>query len=390
MATDAILSRTFNTVFVAHIFLSLSFFMFVHLPRFLAGIGADEAEIGLLIGVGAVATVAVRMASGRFMDIYGRRPVLLIGASLNVAAILLYMTVSSLGVWVVVVRVIHGIAEGAMFTALYIYVADVIPASRRTEGLAIFGISGFIPIGLGGLLGDLLLEGGGFDRLFLTAAGVGIVGWSIAATLREVKPPLGRGRRGAGLFTVVSQRSLLPVWLAVSVFAVTIGSYFTFLRTFVDEVGFGSVGGFFSAYAVSTIALRVFFSWVPERVGEKRLLFPAFGALAAGAAVVATAGSARAVIFAGALTGIGHGYVFPILLAIAVTRAPDSGRGSALAFFTAILNLGVLIGGPILGLIIITGGYTTMYLSVMAFTVVGAASFALWDRRHDPAHAAAG
>jgi MFS family permease len=64
-----------------------------------------------------------------------------------------------------------------------------------------------------------------------------------------------------------------------------------------------------------------------------------------------------------------------------VDRAPDSDRGSAMSFFTALLDIGTLIGGPVFGAIIDTAGWDPMFF--VAGVGLGAATvvFARWDRR---------
>ena len=47
------------------------------------------------------------------------------------------------------------------------YGADTIPIKRRTQGLAIYGLSGLIPISFAGYLGDTVIAAAGFSRLFL-------------------------------------------------------------------------------------------------------------------------------------------------------------------------------------------------------------------------------
>jgi MFS family permease len=83
----------------------------------------------------------------------------------------------------------------------------------------------------------------------------------------------------------LTQRDLLPLWWITLVFNFALTAYFTFLRTYVDATGVGSVGAFFAAYASTAIALRVFAGWLPDRIGLKRALYPAMLTLAAGCSV---------------------------------------------------------------------------------------------------------
>jgi MFS family permease len=165
------------------------------------------------------------------------------------------------------------------------------------------------------------------------------------------------------------------------VFSLSLATFFTFLKTFVIETGIGSVGLFFAVYTGTAVGLRMIAADLPDRIGHKRVMFPAFGALAAGFLVLSQADGATDMAIAGLLSGIGHGYVFPIMFGMVVTRARASERGSASATFTAVFDVGTLVGGPLFGLAIRLGDYRAMWLLAAGLVVTGAATFAWWDGR---------
>ena len=313
------------------------------------------------------------------MDAEGRRVVILAGGMLNVLVCALYLTVTGLGPWLYAVRIGHGIAEAMLFAALFTHAADLVPPSRRTEGIAIFGVSGLLPISLGGLLGDVILARAGYTQLFQVAAGFAALSLLFSLPLRD-HSPAGADLPARGFLAAVAERDLLPLWFLGSVFAVALTATFTFLKTYVMETGIGSVGLFFTAYSVAGVLLRLFFGWVPQRIGPKRALFPALGMLAAGYLLLAFAPGTQALLAAGTLCGLGHGFTFPILLGLVVTRARAAERGAAMSLFTALFDGGVLIGGPALGAMIRFAGYPAMFASAAALVATGAVVFAIWDR----------
>lgn len=381
MIREPVITRDFSLAWLASFFEGLSWALFIHLPGFLDDLGASEAEIGLIFGIAAVAAVGVRPLVGQALDHFGRMPVIYVGNVVNVGSILLYFTVSAIGPWVYVVRVIHGIGLATLFSAFFTYGADVVPESRRTEGFALFGVSGLLPIAAAGVIGDIVLNVAGFRELFLTAALMAGIALVISLPLPERKPEQREGLARGGFFSVVRQRTLRPVWLMAWGMAFVLTAYFTFLRTFVDETNVGSVGLFFATYGAAAIILRIGLGWVPDRVGQKRVLFPSMGSLAAGFLVLSVATGSGHVAIAGVLCGIGHGYGFPILSGMVVSRALDEDRGSAVSIFTALFDLGTLIGGPVLGVIISGFGYATMFTFAAAAIVAASFVFAAWDRR---------
>jgi MFS family permease len=375
----SLLSRRFVVAWLVSTFGGLAFFLFIHFPGYLEDLGATEVEIGLLVAVTALAAVVIRPQIGKEMDRHGRRPMILIGGSINVVVLLLYLTVSSLGPWMYVVRALHGFAEAMLFAAIFTYAADIVPDDNRTQGLALFGISGMLPIALGGLIGDFVLARWDYQVLFLTSAILATISLALSTLLTESIVPAGRSVEISFLRSLW-QRDLMPLWWMTIVFSLALSAYFTFLRTFVDETGIGSVGAFFAAYSFIAILLRVAAGWLPDRVGPKRVLYPALGMFATGFVVLATAASATSVVVAGALCGAGHGYAFPILYALAFGRADDRNRGSASAIFTGLFDVGLLAGGPAFGALIAVFSYQTMFLAAAAWIVVGGVVFAGWDR----------
>jgi MFS family permease len=374
-----LLTGAFVLCFLANLAQGLAFNLFLHLPGFLNEIGASDVQIGFLFGLTGVAAILARPPIGRFMDTRGRRGVILTGNVLNVVAVGLYTCVEAVGPLVYAIRILHGLGEAMLFTALFTYAADCVPAARRTQGLALFGVSGMLPIALGGLIGDAVLRRGDYGQLFLTALCFALLSLLLSLPLRDLPRATGEEGEVRGFRAALGQRDLLPLWWITLIFAMGLASVFTFLKRYVDETGLGSVGAFFSAYSGAAILLRVFLGWLPDQVGPKRVLFPALAALSLAFALLAAAGGGRAVVMAGLLFGVGHGFTFPILFGIVVTRARDADRGSAMGIFTALFDAGVVLGGPLFGALVTVGGFSVMFSAAAAIVACGTLAFLLWD-----------
>lgn len=379
MPREPLFTRPFLLASAAHFLYALGFNLYLHLPGFLKALGAGEVEIGVIFGLTAATAIAARPWLGGAMDARGRRVVILAGGAFDVVVCALYLTVSGLGPWIQVVRIVHGLSEAMLFASLFALAADLVPASRRIEGLAIFGVSGMLPVSLGGLLGDVILAHGDYRLLFQVSVALAAGALALSIPLRD--PPRAPGDPPRGILAAFVQRDLLPLWFVGLTFATSIAAHFTFLKTFVLETRVGTVGLFFSAYAIAAVSIRIVAGRLPERLGEKRVLIPALFAMAIGQVVLARAGSAAAVGAAGVLCGLGHGYTFPILAGLVVNRARAAERGAALAIFTALFDGGTLVGGPLFGAVIRAAGYPAMFLSAAALAVFGALVFAAWDRR---------
>ncbi len=376
MRTGRLLTRSFVLAFASHFLHALAFSLYLHLPGFLHELGAAEVQIGFIFGATGLTAVLVRPLLGRAIDARGRRVVILTGGVAHVVICLAYLTVTRLGPWLVAVRVVHGVAEAMLFAALFAVAADVVPAARRIQGIALFGVSGMLPMSLSGLLGDAIIAHSGYRTLFQTSVLFASVGLLFSLPLRDVVRKAG-DLPSRGFFAAATQRDLLPLWGAGLCFATAIAAYFTFLKTYVIESGVGSVGLFFTFYSIAAIALRITLGSLPDRLGPTRVLVPAWLALAGGLILLSRASGNVGVAIAALLCGLGHGFTFPILLGLAVKRARPSERGTALALYTALFDAGTLVGSPLLGGVIRVAGYPAMFVCAAALVVAGGVGFVL-------------
>jgi MFS family permease len=180
---------------------------------------------------------------------------------------------------------------------------------------------------------------------------------------------------------VLRSRRMRPLWFGTALLAVAFSVVFIYVKTYAEQSGLESVGPFFLSYAATAIALRLFFGWVPDRVGPRKLLGPALAVYALCFLVLATGPEGAALLpLAGMLGGTGHAIVFPVLLAMVTTRSGAADRGGATAAFTAVLDLGAILFAPILGVVITQLGYSVMFISTAMLILIGAAVFYRLDK----------
>ena len=91
---------------------------------------------GLASSIFVLGAVIVRPLAGNLLAKVGRKKLLLFGLALFLFFTLLYFPIDRIG-WMLVTRFIHGFAFGISTTATGTIVVDVIPASRRGEGMGI-------------------------------------------------------------------------------------------------------------------------------------------------------------------------------------------------------------------------------------------------------------
>src|SRR3954469_13800723 len=138
-------------------------------PFFVAGpLRSGPAGVGLAVGAFSVSTLLLRPLAGRWTDRHGRRPLLIGGASLFAVLVVGHLLVTEL-VWLVVLRLLLGVAEAMYFVAGFAAVAVLAAPGRAGEALSYNSLALYLGIAIGPMIGQALLGLGGFSLVWVGA-----------------------------------------------------------------------------------------------------------------------------------------------------------------------------------------------------------------------------
>src|SRR3954447_2053062 len=131
-------------------------------PFFVTGpLGAGPAAVGLAVGALSATTLILRPLAGRWADRRGRRPLLIVGAALFAVLVAAHLLVTDLA-WLVVLRLLLGVAEALYVVAGFAAVADLAPPGRAGEALSYNSLALYLGLATGSMIGQALLGLGGF------------------------------------------------------------------------------------------------------------------------------------------------------------------------------------------------------------------------------------
>ena len=347
--------------------------------------GADLLGVGLIMGSASMAGILTRPLVGVGLDRVGRKGCLLAGCFTVMLASLAYTLVSRIGWEIYAVRLLHGLGMGMLMATFFTLAADIAPAGKRTQGIALFGISGHLSGIVGVPLGEKILVMGGYNALFVSAAGFALLSMLISGAAsepdnthvsqnRSIEHPLRKFLKLALL-----RENTVPL-LATSIFALGITSYMVFLKPFVRESGIGFVSFFFVSYSLTAVFVRLIAGNWPDRFGLKVVLYPSLFSMSLGLSLISVWPTSLGLLLSGILCGVGHGFIFPILSVLLINRAPNAERGSRMALFTLFFDLGILGGAPLWGWIAKGHGYPTLFFLAATILLVCWFSFIFLDK----------
>jgi MFS family permease len=333
------------------------------IPRFVHGpLGLDAASVGIALGSFSVSSLILRPFAGRLSDRRGRRFSLLIGATIFTAAAFGHLLVTDL-LMLVVMRLLLGAGEAFFFVAALAAAADLSPDERRGEALSFMSLSIYLGSAIGPIAGELLLNAGGYAVVWIAAGVMAVLAivlsWIAPETLK-VDPAAGGAGQGSGS-ALIDRRGIGPGLLILCA-AWGMGGYFAFLPLLVDQLGIGGASGYFAAFAIIVIALRIAFATLPDRVGGAPLAGTALAVSAIGLAVVAAVPSGTGLWIATVLFAIGTAFTFPAVLTLAVAGVPPDERGGVVGTTSLFLDVAFGLAPAVLGFLAGATGYPLTFL----------------------------
>ncbi len=384
-SADAVVTKPFMALTTAHFLASLGQSPLLLLPVYLEAIGATRAQIGLIMPTAAVGGLVFRPAIGWSLDRLGRKTTLLLGTLLCVASLVMLLAVRDLGPLVYLNRLLFGLGVGALFTGYFAFAADLVPQSRRTEGIALFGVSGLLPMAFNPFIDKLGIAPLDLRWFFPCLAVVIALSLPFLALAKEPHSarPKGKTSLRASL-TLLTQRSLWPVWCVAFVFAGVMSAFMDFASVAAKARGVVEVGPIWLAYAAGSIGIRLLGAKLPDRLGTSNVLTPAIASYAVALLLAAHAQDPLGFTLAGLFGGFGHGYCFPILTSQVVTRAPEAQRGSAMSMFTTVWTAAALIVSPLMGSVADAFDDRAMFSLAALLVVGGMGAWAILEHRLAP------
>lgn len=348
-------------------------------PMFVSEQGFREGALGLILGVYGLALFMVRSPIGFLCDLLvgHRRIVISVGFfCLAVANLLPAVYVST---WSLVVsRVLIGVGSGSFVAIVVLFTLYFPSGSGRFSTViaaSFFGWSQIIASPLGGWLAD----GFGAVTPFWAASALSVAG---ALMVLAIVEPV--------QLTTFTQRVLLPksinlylmafmmavVFLAVFATVYNVTQLYASTQLEINKTAQGILVTTFMSLFVVVVLIS---PYLEEAFGSTSVITAGMIFIAVGVLLTPTAN--LAVLFASeALTGIGLGLTFGLLMALSVEDVPVRQRFYAMGIFQSIYAIGMLVGPVVAGYLTQASGFSATFYSLGSFVLLAGGLFVFLRR----------
>ncbi len=377
--------------------MSFSFFILVPtLPFYLRDtFGIGQSMIGFVLSCYTIAVLSIRPFSGFLADTFPRKRVYIIAYCLFVATFFGYFAITTVLALFIALRIFHGFTFGSLTTTGNTLAIDVMPSSRRGEGLGYYGVMGNLAMAFGPMAGLFIISSGNYQILFWCSIAAGTTGLIFASMVNAPRrPPVLQPNKALSIdrFFLIEG---IPACLSLFMLAIPYGMTTCYMALYATQSGLtSSTGLFFTVMAVGLISSRlnsgkrVDCGLVTQTI-RRGIIIAFFGVLAEpvlGTAAEWSITAGYVVYFVAALLiGYGFGTMFPAFNTLFINLAPHSRRATANATYLTGWDVGIGCG-MLLGGFLSEHSFALCYLTGAGLVIVSLILFITFVTPHFERH----
>lgn len=352
-ASARLWTKSFTLLVIGNLFVFMSFQMLLPtLPPQAKEFGASEVQVGLVTTLFCIAAVIIRPLIGFLLESSKRKWLVIIGAA-SLLCITISYSFSTLIIFFLLIRFIHGLAWGWSTTANGTAAVELVPSKRLGEGLGYFGLSMTIGMIVAPSLGIFLYQTFGFSTLILVSSILGVIAVVLLflisyQTPKEVKEKLFNFREFSLLHSLIDKHGWYPSFITLLA-SFGQGTIVTFIVIFSIERNLDQVFLFYLFSAITATIVRPFVGKWFDKKGPWFLVIGCSISAILGLFILSFTYSVSHLIISGILIGAGFVSMMPVLQSWVISKTPSERRGIANGMFYSSIDLGIGISGIVFG-----------------------------------------
>lgn len=356
------------------------------LPVLVNSLGVSASIVGVVVGSFSVTALLIRPFAGPAFDSFSRKRMLITSQAIICVSLVGYSFANSVGL-LIAIRLFHGIGIGCGGPLAMSLVSEFLPFQKFASGISIYALAQSVAQVIGPACGLFVVDAVGFSATYLLAAGCILLALLCISFIKE--PP--RERPPYELkFDRMFAKEAAGQGIALMLIAISFSCMGSYVVLYGYERGVANMGVFFVVYALCLIITRPVSGKLADRLGTPLLLIAGVIFFGISYALLFVANSMPGFIAAAVAGSAGFGCCAPLLQSYALQAVPQSRRGAATNTTYTGLDLGMLIGPLVGGIVVdalasVTGtqaeAYAFMWL-VMLIPATGTLIISIhWARR---------
>ncbi|MGL4332564.1 MAG: MFS transporter [Bacteroidales bacterium] len=371
--TAKLFTSSYLFTFMSNFLMFFAFYMLLPvLPMYLTDqFGAGKSLVGAILASYTITALIIRPFAGFLVDMFQRKPLFLLAYTLFIAYFAGYMVAGTVMVFAIL-RATHGLAFGLVTISSSTVAVDIMPASRRNEGIGYFGLSMNIAMAIGPMTALYIFDTtGNYDYIFGGALLSGLIGLCCIFFIHT--PHKEKIQHEAISFDRFFLIKGLPGAINLALLSFSYGILSTYVAVYgSEEVGIKSgTGLFFVAMAAGLIISRVISGKMMNRGELNKVIESGIIIMFLSYIVFIFLKSALGFYLSAIFLGFAYGFVCPAFQAMFISLAQHNQRGTANSTYFIAWDLGIGTGVLLGGQIADISSYTSAYICGLILVVLG-------------------
>ena len=293
-----------------------------------------------------------------------------------------YLAASTLLLFTII-RTLHGAPFGALTVANSTVAIDVLPSSRRTEGIGFYGLSNNLSMAIGPTIGIFIYKyTHSFELLFWIALIVAFIGLAVDASVEIPEKEIVKNKAKISLDRFFLLRGWL-IGLNMVAFGFCFGVLSNYLAIYGKEV-MGITGGTGTYFMLLSIGLMLSRIQGAPALRKGRLTHNAGeGMLISLVGYTLFIACPNMIGYYGSsiLIGLGNGHMWPAFQNMCINVARNNQRGTANSTILISWDIGMGIGILIGGVVAEHLGYATAFWTVALINAIGVGTYFAYTKK---------
>lgn len=310
-----------------------------------------ESTVGAVLACYTLACLFIRPFSGYLVDTFQRKPLYLFALAFFVLLFLGYPCVKTVFMFALL-RMMHGFAFGMVSISSNTILIDIMPSSRRGEGLGYFGLSNNFAMATGPMVGMWLLEHYSYETIFYSSFCVSLCSFLIGSLIKTKYRPKVASKEPLSLDRFILLKGI-PAGVNMVFLAIPYGMMTSFIAIYAKELSVEGKPTSFYLFLAAGIALSRIFSGKLVDRGKMLLVIKVGIAVGGGAFLllgllpylgIPHRFISHGLYFSALMIGVGYGILFPAMNSLFVALTPNNKRGTATSTYLTTWDLGIGVG----------------------------------------------
>ena len=285
---------------LASFFFFYAYHSYLILPIQIIELGGGEHDVGLIMSVAGASTIFFTPISGMLGDSYNKKKLLLIGAFGLAFSNYLFIHFDSLYYSYIFLRFLQGCSFSFFFVSAGTFVSETIDLKNQAQALGFFGVFAIANHAIAPTL---------------STSFAALICFIVITFLEDSKSVVVQGKKSSitAFIRILKNKKIFLIFCIMFLVGGAFVTCLNFNAIYANENMIKPVTLFFISYTSTALVMRIFFGWIPDKIGRIQTCYPGLIGFGISIGMLSFSNTFILIIISGSIFGLCHALVYPSL-----------------------------------------------------------------------------